>query len=301
MSYPSLVTAMITPFYEEKVDLEGLEENIKFQLQAGIEGLLFLGTTGESPSLTKVEKRSLLELARKTVPADRSFWVGTGTFNTETTIERTFEAEQLGADVALIVTPYYNCPTQEGILKHFEAVVENTTIPICLYNHPKRCGVNIEIETLKKIAKLPNIIGIKEVSGDLTQISRIQSEIVDSSENFSIWAGDDLAILPLMSLGVHGLISVASNLLPKEMFSLLSLLTQNDFLKSKSLYYRIFPLLKALTIETNPLPIKAAMNYLNRPSGSCRSPLSSLKEDNLESLKKIINSANFVENGVICG
>ncbi|MCH9613414.1 MAG: 4-hydroxy-tetrahydrodipicolinate synthase [Chlamydiia bacterium] len=282
-----MITAMITPFLcDGAIDIDGLKTNISFQIENGASGLLLLGTTGEAPTINHEERCEIIHSAAECINKRIPLMVGTGTNSTETTIQLTKEAYALGASSALIVTPYYNCPTQTGIIKHFEAIHDETKLPIYLYNHPKRTGTSLELETLIEIAKLPRIKGLKDCSGDLAFFKQAM-EVLPSE--FELYCGDDGLCLPAMELGAKGLISVASNLIPKEIAALIKLCTSQDFKQAESDFQTLSPLLDALFIETNPIPIKAAMELLHRPSGRCRLPLYTMSAENKELLSKALH------------
>jgi len=289
MQQPRIITALITPFLNGEVDIEGLKINIAHQLENGVEGILVLGTTGESPTLTKDERKTVIATTVKAVGKRLPVFVGTGTNATQSTIELTNEAYELGADVAVVVTPYYNCPMQKGIYEHFAAVCHATNIPICIYNIPKRTGSNITVETLILIANLPRIIGVKESSGDLNQSATIINEVSSKHENFMVWSGDDALTLPMISLGGTGIISVASNIVPREMSIMVNAASTGDFKKARQIFFTLLPLLNVLFIETNPIPLKAAMEMCGMPSGPCRLPLGNLSSENREILRNIVN------------
>jgi len=250
-------TALITPFTKEgKVDYEKLKELVQFQLKSKINGLVPLGTTGETPSLTDEEKEEILKLVIKEVKGKVPVIPGTGSNNTFKTIESTKKAKELGADAALIVTPYYNKPTNNGILLHFKTIAEAVDgFPIIVYNIGGRTGKNIDTPTMKKLATIPNIIGVKEASGDINQIADVINEIPD----FVVMSGDDGMTYPLMAMGGKGVISVASNLIPKEMVELTRLCYKWKWDKALKMHYKLLPLFKVEFIETNPIPIKSAL------------------------------------------
>ena len=281
---PRLITAMITPFSGSEVDLEGLKRNLTFQIEGGVEGILILGTTGESPTLSREERRAIIETTVAHVEGEVPVWVGTGTNGTHTTIELTREAEELGADVALVVTPYYNCPDQEGILAHYSTLCEATKIPLCLYNIPKRTGRNISLETMEALAKLPHILGVKESYPDVSQAARFIPHL-------TVWSGDDALTLPLMALGARGIISVASNLIPREMRSLVDTISEGDLERARTQFYTLFPLFEALSLQSNPIPIKAAMEMCGMPAGTCRLPLGTLSTENRQKLEEVYGYA----------
>lgn len=294
MQQPRLITAMITPFLNGEVDIEGLKANIAYQIESGVEGILVLGTTGESPTLTREERNTVITSAVEAAGGRVPVMVGTGTNATQSTIALTNEAHALGADAALIVTPYYNCPTQEGIYRHFAAITEATQLPICIYNIPKRTGRNIEVGTMGRIAMLPRIVGVKESAGDIGQVSAIIHEIASKHDHFTVWSGDDALTLPIMALGGAGLVSVTSNLVPREMFNLVAAASRGDFFEARHAFYSLLPLMNALFVETNPIPLKAAMAMAGMAAGPCRMPLGELSPENEAMLEKILNERGIL-------
>jgi 4-hydroxy-tetrahydrodipicolinate synthase len=285
---PRVITALITPFLNGEVDLNGLRDLLARQLEGGIEGILVLGTTGESPTLTKEERKTVISTTVEFIGGRIPVLAGTGTNCTQTTIELTKEAQELGADIALVVTPYYNCPTQNGIFEHFSAVCRATHIPICIYNIPKRTGRIITVDTLKRLAALPNIIGVKESTGDVSQSSQIMRQIGAYNDNFTLWSGDDALTLPIMSVGGHGVISVASNIAPRQIREMVEAASSGDYETARQYFFNILPLLDVLFIETNPIPVKAAMEFCGMPSGSCRLPLGQLSPENQQKLQETL-------------
>lgn len=287
MTWSGLYTALITPFKEEKLDEEGLRQNIRTQRASGVDGLVLLGTTGEVATLTEKEKEQILLIGREEA-GELPLIVGTGANCTQTTIENTQKAAEYGADSALVIAPYYNKPTQEGLYLHFKAISENSPIDLIIYNIPGRTAVNIEIETLKRISELPNVVGVKESSGNLGQVSEIVSQIKRDSPNFSLLAGDDSLTLPIMSMGGDGAISGMCNLVPKKMQELVTACLDHDFTYARKVHYELLPLFKAASLETNPIPLKAAMALCGLPAGEPRLPLSPLSSANLEKLKETL-------------
>jgi len=281
-------TALITPFADDGLDLAGLRQNIKEQIEAGIEGILVLGTTGETPTLSAEEKRLVIRTAVDASRGRAFVMVGTGTNSTKTTIDQTREAEELGADIALVVTPYYNRPTQEGIYAHYQALSKETGIPVCLYNIPKRCGRLIENETLIKLASLPGVVGVKDATGSLPMMSSLHQALPE----FLIWSGDDPLILPMMALGAVGAISVSSNLVPQEIARMINLAQNDRFREARALFHQLSPIMNALFLETNPIPVKAAMQLEGKPSGSCRLPLTPPSRQTLKALKEALEKIN---------
>lgn len=278
------IVAMITPFKGEKLDEEGFLFLLERQLNANVDGIVVLGTTGETPSLSIDEQRRVIELAVKKAKGKVPIIVGTGTYSTKETIEMTKMAADLGADCALIVAPYYNKPSQEGVVRHFEAICSKVNLPIVLYNHPGRTGINIEVGTLAKIVKFPHIVGIKECSGNFA----LASEYIALSPDLALFSGDDVLTLPLMALGGKGVISVACNLVPDQMVDLVHNALKGDFEEAKRIHYELLDFFKATVLEGNPVPIKAALEICGLPSGGLRLPLCDLRLENRKALEKVI-------------
>lgn len=289
-----IYTALITPFdHRGGVDEEGLRYLIRRQIENGIEGVLPLGSTGESPTLTGEEQKRIIRISREETREKAQLLVGTGTNSTAHTIENTLMAEELGADCALIVTPYYNKPTQEGLYQHYKAIAQAVEIPIIIYNVPYRTGQNLQTVTLKRLLDIPTIVGVKEASGNISQISDVIELTKKERPEFCVLSGDDALTLPLMAMGGHGVISVASNLVPDLMKSLVEALASGNLIEAQGLHYHLAPLLRALFVETNPIPIKAAMGLCGLPSGSCRLPLCSLSSENILMLEGVVK--NYLE------
>jgi 4-hydroxy-tetrahydrodipicolinate synthase len=290
MFLKGLYTAVVTPFNSQgKLDEQGLRHNFRFQIKNGVDGIVVLGTTGEAPTLSLKEKERIIQIGLEEIKGKAQFLVGTGTYSTEETIENTRLAEQLGADAALVVTPYYNKPTQEGLYQHFKSICQSVSIPICLYNIQGRTGQNLQTDTLKRLASFPNIIGVKEASGNILQINDVLSSVAHQHPHFSVVSGDDSLTLPLMALGGHGVISVVSNLIPFPMKKLVQACLQGDFKQAQSIQHQLLPLFRAAFIETNPIPIKAAMNRYQMAAGPCRLPLCDLTPENHEKLQAVID------------
>lgn len=278
-----LITACITPFDGEEVDYAGLRELLERQIFQGASAILVLGTTGEPSTLSDEERAEIIKIAVDAGKGTTSVWVGTGTNCTKTTIAHTIQAEKLGADAALIVTPYYNCPTQEGIYQHMRRVHDNTSLPICLYNVPKRTGVAMETATILRLAELSRIAALKDATGNLNQLQELIS-IFEGISPLSLLCGDDSLAFPMIALGAQGLVSVASNLIPGAMARLIHLIKNENFIEARDLHFALFPLFKALFVESNPIPIKAAMNLWDLPAGPCRLPLTPMSDAALKSL-----------------
>jgi 4-hydroxy-tetrahydrodipicolinate synthase len=295
-------TALVTPFKAEgQLDEEGLRENIRFQIASGVDGIVPLGSTGEAPTLTFSEKERVIRIASEEAKGKVLVMVGTGSYSTQQTIENTHLAEELGADMALVVSPYYNKPTQEGLYRHFYALADTTPLPIIVYNVQGRTGQNIGIDTLKRLADIPKIAGVKEASGNVSQIGEVIEIIARHRPDFSVLSGDDNLTLPLMAMGGHGIISVVSNLIPKEIKKLVEAMASGDYALAREIHYQWMPLFRGAFIETNPIPIKTAMNMCGHASGGCRLPLCDLLPENEQKLRTILQGCgvNSVQSFLI--
>jgi 4-hydroxy-tetrahydrodipicolinate synthase len=266
--------------------LEALRENVRFQIENGVHGLVPLGTTGESPTIREEERKLIIKTVVDEVNSKIPVIVGTGTYSTEEAVRLSKEAQDLGADGLLVVAPYYNKPTQEGLYLHFKAISEAVDLPIIVYNIPGRTGVNVEVQTLVRLSQFDNIVAVKEASGNLAQVMDIIEALGD---RITVLSGDDNLTLPIMALGGKGVISVISNLLPKPMVEFVEAALKGDFKKAKELHYHLLPLFKAAFIETNPIPIKTMMNLVGMKAGPCRLPLCNMQPHNLEKVKKILS------------
>jgi len=267
-----IYTALITPFNtSDQLDLAGFRQLVRLQEEADIDGILVLGTTGETPTLSPSEKESIIKTAREkwTKP---TLMVGCGTYSTTQTLENIFHAKACGADSALIITPFYNKPTQEGIFCHFEVLSRASPLPIVVYNNPARTCINIEIQTLQRIAQLPGVIGVKETSGSVLHMSEILQTIKQERPEFAVLAGDDNMAFVTRCLGGDGVISGVSNIFPEAVKQLYF----GDFKTAQKLNGDLTPLFKALVVETNPIPLKALMLLAGLPSGNPRLPLTPL-------------------------
>jgi len=280
------IVAIVTPFSNGKVDENKLRELIDFQIKNGTRGIVPCGTTGESATLSFEEHDRVIEIAieqaRKRVPVI----AGTGSNSTEEAIILTKHAANKGADASLQVSPYYNRPTQKGLYEHFKAIADSVRIPIILYNIAGRTGVNIEPETIARLASsCKNIVAVKEASGNLDQMSRIKA-ICPS--NFQLISGDDSLTLPVLSIGGIGVISVAANIVPADTADLVNSFMEGDIKEAQRVHYKLLPLIKALFIETNPIPVKTAMGLLGMCDPDLRLPMSSMSSESLEKLKKAL-------------
>jgi len=287
-------TAMITPMLSNgDVDYEGFRKNVIFQLEQGIDGLLPLGTSGETPTLDEDEEEKLLEIIFPVVKEynaknnrDVKIMVGAGSNNTRDAVRYCERAKKFGADFALVVTPYYNKPSDEGIFRHFEAV-SKVGIPIVVYNIQGRTGKNISTALLQRIVELPNIAGVKEASGNISQMMEVIEKIKLSKPDFAVMSGDDGLTLPLMAAGGDGVISVVTNMIPGLMGQLVHDCENGKFAEARELHYRLQPFFRAAFVDGNPTCIKYAMNVKGLPAGSVRLPLA----EPVDSAKKIIEDA----------
>lgn len=278
------IVALVTPFKEDKVDIEGLKANIEFQLINKTAGFVPCGTTGEAPTLSEVEWFSVVETTVKTVNKKTPVIAGTGTNSTKKTIALTKKAKELDVDAVLIVSPYYNKPTQEGLYRHFRTIGDEVDIPIVVYNIPGRTGINIFPKTLERLVKdCKNIIAVKEASGSLDQASEI---ITRCGEQITVLSGDDSLTLPLLSIGGKGVISVIANILPKDLTTMIEYYLNKEFESAIKLHQKLYYLTKALFTETNPIPIKTAMNLMGMAAGELRLPLCEPSPESLAIIKK---------------
>jgi 4-hydroxy-tetrahydrodipicolinate synthase len=277
------LVALVTPFRDGKVDLEKLEELVELHVESGTNGLVPCGTTGESATLSHEEHELVISTVVKVADGRIPVLAGTGSNSTAEAIRLTRYAQEAGADGALLITPYYNKPTQRGLFAHFEAVAEATDIPIVLYNVPSRTGVNMLPQTVIECSKLRGVVGIKEASGNIDQTV----EILRGCE-LTVLSGDDSLTLSLMAVGAKGVISVAANVVPEMMVDLVDLAAAGDFAGAKEMHFRLYPLFKALFVETNPIPVKAAMAMAGRIGPEVRLPLSTMDPAHTPMLEKIL-------------
>jgi 4-hydroxy-tetrahydrodipicolinate synthase len=279
--------AIVTPFRNGRVDEAKLKELVEFHVKNGTDAIVPCGTTGEAPTLSHEEHKRVVEVVTKAAAGRVQVVAGTGSNSTAEAIELTEHAKKAGADGVLMVCPYYNKPTQKGLIAHFKAVAERVNIPIILYNIPGRTGVNMLPETVATLAEVPNIVAIKEASGSLEQMTEV---ITLCREKMTVLSGDDTLTLPLMAVGGKGVISVIANILPKETAEMVHAALNGDWKRAQELHLRLFPLCKAIFYETNPIPVKTAMKLLGRLNGELRLPLCSMSESNREKLEKAMKA-----------
>ncbi len=280
--------ALITPFDENNnVNYDVLSKLIDFQIENDTDAIIICGTTGESSTLSLEEKKEVIkftvEKTKKRIPVI----AGTGSNSTSDAIYISKYAQSVGADGLLLVTPYYNKCTQDGLYLHYEAIAKNVNIPIILYNVPSRTGVNIETETLTKLSKIDNIVGIKEASSNISQIASIFSKV---RNDFLVYSGNDDQILPILSLGGAGIISVLANIFPKDTHKICENFFEGNIDEARKLQLKYFDVIKGLFCEVNPIPVKEALNYLGYNVGKCRLPLCDMKKENKEYLLKNIEN-----------
>ncbi|PIN86365.1 4-hydroxy-tetrahydrodipicolinate synthase [Candidatus Woesearchaeota archaeon CG10_big_fil_rev_8_21_14_0_10_44_13] len=291
IEFRGAMTAMVTPFTQDgEVDYEGFRKNIRFQLKNRINGIVVMGTTGESPTLNREEKEKLIRVSVEEAKGKTPVIIGTGTNDTAKCVDESRRAEELGADALLVVTPYYNKPTDEGIYLHFKAINDAVSIPIIVYNIAGRTGKNIETSVMKRLAGLKNIAAVKEASGNISQMM----DVLEQVPGMTVLCGDDALTFPLMALGGEGIISVASNLLPAEMVQLCGLMLRGKTEEARKLHFRLLPFFKAEFIETNPIPIKAAMNMKGLAAGGYRLPMCEMRPENLQKLRKVMQDMKII-------
>jgi 4-hydroxy-tetrahydrodipicolinate synthase len=281
-------TALVTPFRNGAIDVAAFEKLIEAQIAAGITGIVAVGTTGESPTLSHDEREQVVRLAITVANKRCVVLAGTGSNATHHAVADTKMAEKLGADGALLVAPYYNKPSQEGLFRHFQTIARETRLPIMLYNIPGRCGVDILPDTVVRLAsECRNIVSIKEASGSVERVSELRTRLPDE---FTILSGDDSLTLPFMAVGAVGVVSVASNLFPAEVCALVRAYESGDVKSAAKSHRQLFPLFKDLFIEPNPVPVKTALSWRGAMSGEVRLPLCEMSETNQARLRKTIEA-----------
>ena len=279
--FTGAATALVTPFLDGAVNYPLLEQLLRRQVEAGIEAVVIAGTTGESPTLSDDEKLELFSRAKEYVGDACKIIAGTGSNSTVHTITLSMAAEKCGVDALLVVTPYYNKTTPEGLFAHFASVAHSVNIPIILYNVPSRTGMDIPVEVYRRLSQIPNMIGTKEASTDVSKVTKI---LRACGPDFTVWSGNDDLITPIMALGGKGVISVLSNILPIQTQAMAKAALDGDFDTASALQTELQPLIELLFCEVNPIPVKAAMKLLGYDCGSCRLPLTNLSEENRKRL-----------------
>ena len=283
--FSGVCTALVTPFLKDSVNYPMLEQLLRRQYDAGIRALVICGTTGESATLTDEEKLTMFRYAKKSMPEDLRIIAGTGSNSTVHAIALSQAAQDAGADALLVVSPYYNKATPEGLYLHYAAIASSVQIPVILYNVPSRTGVDIPVEVYRRLSQIPNIAGVKEASSDIRKLARIRSQCPD---HFTVWCGNDDLAVAAMALGAKGLISVVSNIEPEITGSMIGAALDGDFDTATALQLSLLPLIDALFQEVNPIPVKAAMAMIGYDCGSCRMPLCSPSEETSALLKDLL-------------
>ncbi len=286
-------TALVTPFRNDRVDEAAFSSLIEAQIAAGITGIVPVGTTGESPTLDHAEHLRVIEIGVQHAKGRCKVIAGTGSNSTREAIEMTVESEKLGADAALLVAPYYNRPTQEGLYRHFRAIAEKTKLPLILYSIPGRCGVEIGVDTCVRLANdCPNVVAIKEAGGSVERVSALRAAL---PAKFDILSGDDSLTLPFMSVGAVGVISVASNIIPKEVGALVAAALAGHFDEARRIHRHWYGLFKDIFIESNPAPIKQALAWQGRMTAEVRLPLCELAESSLKKLRTTLTATDLLK------
>ena len=280
--FTGLCTALVTPFRDGKVNFPMLEVLLRRQIEAGVETIVLAGTTGESPTLTTEEKLDIFRFGVKTADGRCKIIAGTGSNSTANAVELSRKAADTGVDGLLVVTPYYNKTTQPGLVKHYAAICEAVKIPVIAYNVPSRTGMGIDVSTCRELAKLPNLAGIKEASGDISKAARMM-------EYLPVWSGNDDQTVATMALGGCGVISVASNVVPEQMNAMVRAALAGDYLLAAALQRRLLLLMDALFCQVNPIPVKAAMDMIGLDCGGCRMPLDTLTSENAHHLRMCLD------------
>lgn len=285
------IVAIVTPFKDGKVDEDAYRELIEFQIESGTSAIVPCGTTGESATLNMEEHARVIEIAVEAVNRRVPVIAGTGGNSTHEAIELTAHAKKVGADATLQVTPYYNKPTQEGLYQHFKAIAEAVSLPQVLYNVPGRTSVNMLPETVARLAELPEIVAIKEASGNLGQMAEI---VRLAGDKITLLSGDDNLTLPVLAVGGTGVVSVVANIVPRDTADMVNAWQDGDIKKAKELYYKLLPLCQAMFYETNPIPVKTSLALMGKIQEEMRLPLCPMAPANLEKLKKALSQYGLI-------
>lgn len=280
--FTGVCTALVTPLLGTKVNYPMLQRLLQFQIDEGIEAVVIAGTTGEAPTLSDEEKINLFETSKSYVGNRCKIIAGTGSNSTAHAVSLSVQAEQAGADALLVVSPYYNKGTEEGLFAHYLSIAHAVTIPIILYNVPSRTGIDIPVGVYKRLSQVPNIVGVKEAGTDITKLIEIRNTC---GPDFAIWTGNDDMTVPAISLGAQGVISVASNICPREMCIMTDAALDGDFDTASAVACQLHPLIKLLFTEVNPVMVKEAMKYIGFDCGKCRLPLTLPKKENIEKIQ----------------
>lgn len=297
MNFEGTYVAMVTPFDKNKeIDEEGFRSNINYLIDQGVNGLVGAGTTGESATISHEDHRRIIDILVDEVDGRVETIAGTGSNATSEAIDLTKYAADANCDAALVITPYYNKPQQHAMVNHFQILSDAADIPIIAYNVPSRTGVNMDVDTIVEIAKIDNIEAVKEASGSVDKVSDIYRALTHEGieDDFNILSGEDSLTLPIMAVGGTGVISASANIDAKRMVLMVDSILNDDYGRALELHYEMLELIRALFIESNPVPVKTAMNIMGLPSGPLREPLAPMKEENVEILKKALADSNFI-------
>ena len=297
MNFEGTYVAMVTPFTEDKkIDEEGFRSNINYLIEKGVSGLVGAGTTGESATINHEEHQKIIDILVDEVDGRVETIAGTGSNSTSEAISLTEYALDAGADAALLITPYYNKPQQHALIDHYTTIANSVDIPIILYNVPSRTGINMDVETIVELAKVEGIDAVKEASGSVDKVSDIYRALTHEGleDDFSILSGEDSLTLPLMAVGATGVISASANIDARRMVLMVDSVLNDDYTRAMELHYEMVELIRALFIESNPVPVKTAMNLMGLPSGPLRKPLVEMKPENLEILKKALKDSELI-------
>ncbi|ABO50458.1 dihydrodipicolinate synthase [Desulforamulus reducens MI-1] len=293
VDFGRVITAMVTPFHPDmSVNYTQAKKLSRYLVENGSDGLVVSGTTGESPTLNKDEKIQLFKAVVEEVGGQATVIAGTGSYDTASSIILTKEAEKVGCDGVMLVAPYYNKPSQEGLYQHFRTIAECTSLPVMLYNIPGRTGINVLPATVERLAKdVPNIVAIKEAAGDINQVSELRRIL---PEDFIIFSGDDSLTLPMLSLGCKGIVSVAAHIAGKQIQEMIDAFTSGNTTLAANLHKELFPIFKGLFITSNPVPVKAALNLKGLAVGGVRLPLVEATAKEIETVKNIMNNLHLL-------
>ena len=297
MKFEGTYGAMVTPFAPDKeIDEEGFRSNINYLIEKGVTGLVGAGTTGESATVSHEEHQRIIDILIDEVDGRVETIAGTGSNATSEALSLTEYAYDAGADSALLITPYYNKPQQHGLIDHYTSIAEAVDIPLILYNVPSRTGINMDVETIVELAKVDGIDAVKEASGSVDKVSDIYRALTHEGleDDFNILSGEDSLTLPLMAVGATGVISASANIDAKRMVLRVDSIINDDSTRAMELHYEMVELIRALFIESNPVPVKTAMNLMGLPSGPLRQPLVEMKPENLEILKKALKDSELI-------
>ena len=297
MKFEGTYGAMVTPFAPDKeIDEEGFRSNINYLIEKGVTGLVGAGTTGESATVSHEEHQRIIDILIDEVDGRVETIAGTGSNATSEALSLTEYAYDAGADSALLITPYYNKPQQHGLIDHYTSIAEAVDIPLILYNVPSRTGINMDVETIVDLAKVDGIDAVKEASGSVDKVSDIYRALTHEGleDDFNILSGEDSLTLPLMAVGATGVISASANIDAKRMVLMVDSILNDDYTRAMELHYEMVELIRALFIESNPVPVKTAMNLMGLPSGPLRQPLVEMKPENLEILKKALKDSELI-------